>query len=43
VPAIAASGAAGVAGIGIFLPSAISMRNVAAAVRAQFDSVRTAS
>ena len=43
VPAIAASGAAGVAGIGLFLPSAISMRKVAAAVRAQFDSVRTAS
>jgi thiamine-phosphate diphosphorylase len=43
VPAIAASGASGVAGIGMFLPSAISMRQVAAAVRAQFDSVRTAS
>ena len=43
VPAIAASGASGVAGIGLFLPSAISMRKVAAAVRAQFDRVGTAS
>jgi thiamine-phosphate pyrophosphorylase len=43
LPAIAASGAAGVAAIGLFLPSAISMRRVAAAVRAQFDRVGTAS
>jgi thiamine monophosphate synthase len=41
VPAIAASGAAGVAGIGMFLPSAISMRTLAAEVRAQFDRVGT--
>jgi thiamine-phosphate pyrophosphorylase len=43
VPAIAASGAAGIAGISLFLPSAVSMRTVAAAVRAQFDRVGTAS
>jgi thiamine-phosphate diphosphorylase len=43
VPAIAATGASGVAGIGLFLPSAISMQKVAAAVRAQFDRVGTAS
>ena len=43
LPAIATSGASGVAGIGLFLPSAISMRKVAAAVRAQFDRVETAS
>jgi thiamine-phosphate pyrophosphorylase len=43
VPAIAASGAAGVAAIGLFLPPAISLRKVAAAVRAQFDRVGTAS
>jgi thiamine-phosphate pyrophosphorylase len=43
VPAIAAGGAAGVAGIGLFLPSAISLREVAAAVRAQFDRVGTGS
>ena len=43
VPAIAASGASGVAGIGLFLPSAMSMRTAAAAVRAKFDRVGTAS
>jgi thiamine monophosphate synthase len=43
MPAIAASGASGVAAIGMFLPSAISTREVAAAVRAQFDRVGTAS
>ena len=43
VPAIAASGASGVAGIGLFLPSAMSMRTAAVAVRAQFDRVGTAS
>jgi thiamine-phosphate pyrophosphorylase len=43
VPAIAATGASGVAGIGLFLPSAVSMQQVVAAVRAQFDRVGTAS
>lgn len=43
VPSIAASGAAGVAGIGLFLPSSMSMRDVAALVREQFDRVGTAS
>jgi thiamine-phosphate pyrophosphorylase len=42
-PAVAASGAAGVAGIGLFLPSTISMRERAASVRARFDRVGTAS
>jgi thiamine-phosphate pyrophosphorylase len=37
VPAIAASGASGIAAIGLFLPSSASMAKVAAAVRTQFD------
>ena len=43
MPAIAASGASGVAAIGLFLPSSTSMATLAAAVRAQFDRVGTAS
>ena len=43
MPAIAASGASGVAAIGLFLPSSTSMAEVAAMVRAQFDMVGSAS
>jgi thiamine-phosphate pyrophosphorylase len=43
VARIALTGASGVAGIGLFLPSASSMTDVVAAVRARFDSVRAAS
>ena len=39
MPAIAASGAAGVAAIGLFLPSSTSMGRVAAAVRARFEGM----
>jgi thiamine-phosphate pyrophosphorylase len=39
---IAATGASGVAGIGLFLTPASSMTGVVAAVRAQFDTVGTA-
>jgi len=37
MPAIAASGASGIAAIGLFLPSSTSLGKVAAAVRARFD------
>jgi thiamine-phosphate pyrophosphorylase len=43
VARIALTGASGVAGIGLFLPSASPMTDVVAAVRAQFDSARGAS
>ena len=40
--AIAATGASGIAGIRLFLPSASSMSRTVASVRAQFDRVRPA-
>jgi thiamine-phosphate pyrophosphorylase len=40
---IAASGAAGVAAIGLFQSSAASMKEVVASIRTRFDSVRAAS
>jgi thiamine-phosphate pyrophosphorylase len=43
VARIAATGASGVAAIGLFLTAASSMTGVVAAVRAQFDTVRAAS
>ena len=43
VAGIAATGASGIAGIGLFLPSASSLAADVAAMRARFDTVRAAS
>ena len=43
VPQIAATGAAGIAAIGLFMADAMSMADVIDAVRARFDSVKAAS
>ena len=43
VPQIAATGAAGIAGIGLFMAGTRSMAEVIEAVRARFDSVKAAS
>ena len=43
VPEIAATGAAGIAGIGLFMPGTMSMADVIDAVRARFDRVKAAS
>ena len=43
VPQIAATGAAGIAGIGLFIAGTMSIAEVIDAVRARFDSVKAAS